>query len=224
MKTLLAGLCTVLVHTALLGSPAAFAQDVGVTTYSGPTPTLKRTTFEIKPIETLLSSVPGLASIGASLETYLGKGFAATVQGTYLDVNLSGAQRQIIEDETNRPTVDNGYGYSAGAGLRFYEDVIGNSWYGGGAIDYREIHADWDYKDERLNSVQFAVIPSLSAGYRWVWQNGFLIRLGVGAGLPSVPTQNISTAPAMTEGEDKLTELLDQKFVAQADFGIGLMF
>jgi hypothetical protein len=86
------------------------------------------------------------------------------------------------------------------------------------------VHADWEFKDERLTSTQFAVIPSVNGGYRWVWQNGFLLRLGLGAGLPSVPSQKITTAPALTEGEDKITELLEQQVVVNADLGLGVMF
>lgn len=208
----------------------ASAQDVATTVTADDMPALKRNSLELRPLETIISSVPGVASAGLSYESYLGRGWAAFATGMYSDVKLSGRQRALAQDEVNEPVVRGGYGYTVGAGVRVYEDAIGDSWYGGGQLDYQEVDATWEYNDEELTSQRFAVIPGISGGYRWVWNGGFLIRAGVYAGLPSISSQSVGSAPAAispvaaTEGESKLEDLLDAQTIVNADLGLGWMF
>jgi hypothetical protein len=206
----------------------AFAQsDVAATVRSEPNPKLKRNSLEIRPIESLASVTPGLAAGGLSFETYLGRQWALTVGGSYADIDLPGKYVTTAEDKNDHPMVERGYGYSTGAGLRYYNDPIGDSVYGGLSVDYSEARVGWDYKDEKYKSTQIAVTPSLAVGYRWVWQNGLLARLGAGAGLPSVQTQKVVTetaGPDATAGADKIDDTLDTKVVPKLDLGLGMMF
>lgn len=215
----------------LLLAGVAYGQDVQ-SKLNEQTPSLKRNSLELRPMDVLISAIPGIASAGLSFESYLTHGWTIVADGSYYDVNLSGRQRSIAEDQTDEPVVDTGYGYQAGAGVRVYEDPIGDSGYLGALLYYRELHAKWEFNDERLTSTQFAAIPTVAAGYRWVWNSGFLLRAGISAGLPSVPSQAVHSEPAAvnsrttptTDGEKKLSDMLDQQTIVTGDLGIGVMF
>jgi hypothetical protein len=218
-------LVTTFTITALASS--AYAQDTSSTIRAEKNPPLKRVSIEVAPIESLVSVTPGVASGGLSAEYYVGKNWAVSAGGSYADVNLPTKYITTIEDEANEPMVKKGYGYSAGAGLRYYDYPIGDSLYGGLNIDYSEAHFDWKYGDETYATTRNAVTPTLAAGYRWVWNNGLLVRLGAGAGLPSVDSQKVeakTNGDKAREGEKKITDTLDQKVIAKVDFGVGMMF
>lgn len=205
----------------------ARADDLSATLKGERNPPLKRNSFEIRPIESVAAAAPGIASGGASFETYLGQNFALKVGGSYADVDLPNKVTATVTDKTHEPMVETGYGFSAGAGVRYYDYPIGNSIYAGGDIDYAEAHVGWGYKDESYKSTRYQVMPSLVAGYRWVWQNGMLVRLGGGAGLPSVPSQKVvaTTDGADSQrGLDKINKTLDTKVLAKIDLGVGMMF
>lgn len=200
---------------------------VAATVRAEKNPELKRFSFEARPVESLLSSTPGLASGGASAEVYLGFNWALAVGGSYADVDLPQKYVATVNDETDQPVVNRGYGYTVGSTLRYYDDPIGDSFYGGGSLDYSESHVGWELDDDTFASTQYALTPSLVAGYRWVWQNGFLARLGAGVGLPSVQSQDVvaeTSGPQSAEGLDKINDMLDTKVAAKLDLGLGVMF
>jgi hypothetical protein len=212
---------------ATLGWTALAQSDVTSTVSAERNPPLRRNTFEIRPIETLMSVTPGIASGGASFESYIGRNFAVTVGASYADVDLPQKFVGTINDEKNAPTVNKGYGYSVGTGLRYYDSPIGDSLYGALDVAYSEARNGWKYNDETYRTTRIAVTPSVSAGYRWVWQNGALLRLGAGVGLPSVQSQSVVTETNgvdAAEGEDKINDLLDTKALAMLDLGLGVMF
>lgn len=219
---------TILASMMLLSGVPAWAQsDVAVTLKSEPTPALKRNSIELRPIESLASATPGVAAGGATFETYLGNNFAGTIGGSYADMDLPQKYVGTVNEESNAPMVDTGYGYSTGAGLRYYDHAIGDSLYGGVGVDYSEAHYGFKYNDETYDTDQFAVTPSVTAGYRWVWQNGALARLGAGVGLPSVASSKVvseTSGPDQEEGLDKVTDILGTNAIAKLDLGIGMMF
>ena len=203
------------------------ASDVTAIVKAEKTPDLKRNTFELRPVEVLFASVPGVASAGASFETYIGHNWAVNVGGSYADVNLPQKYVATSNDEAGTPLVESGYGFAAGAGVRYYDDPIGDSLYGGGNIDYSEARYDWEFNDESYATEQYTVTPSVTAGYRFVWQNGLMARLGAGVGLPSAQSEKITaetSGPDEEEGLDKVTDILNTKVIAKLDLGLGVMF
>lgn len=223
MKKLIAALSMFLV-----GSVAYAQQDAGTLTVTPEeTPSLKRSTIEFKPLEALVSVVPGIMASGATFETLVSGQWAAVIGGSYADIDISQKNINKARGETEEPLVKHGYGYTAGAGLRFYEDVIGGSTYGGAHLDYSELKSDWNYDDNEYVSRVYAVTPSLAVGYRWVWQNGVIVRLGAGAGIPKVDAQSTKAKTANTktdEGQKKIEDILDQQVIAKVDFGVGYSF
>ena len=217
-----------LVSISLFPAGVAYSEaDVAMKVQSEKTPALKRVSIELKPVELLLNSVPGVASGGLSFEVYVGQNWAVNVGGSYADVNLPQKYIKATNEKANEPLIDKGYGYSAGAGLRYYDDAIGNSLYGGLNLDYSEARYGFKFNEETYATKQFAATPAVVAGYRWVWQNGVLARLGAGVGLPSVQAQTITNESAgidATKGRAKVSEILNTKVIAKLDMGIGMVF
>lgn len=210
-------------------SGAAFAsEDTALILKSEDNPAMKRYSVEVRPLETLASSVPGVAAGGISTEANLGKQWAIMVGGSYADINsLPRKFVTTMNEDKGSPLFDNGFGYSVGAGLRYYNVPIGDSSYGGLNLDYGETHLRWGFREETYKTDQIAITPSLVAGYRWVWLNGLMMRLGAGAGLPSIASQKIidkSDGKDAEEGHTKIEDILNQKVALKLDFGIGMMF
>jgi hypothetical protein len=191
------------------------------------TPVFKRNTIELRPFESATSAIPGIAASGATFETAVTRQWAAVVGGSYADVSISKENFNQVREETNEPFVNSGYGYSAGIGVRYYEDPIGDSTYGGGHLDYSEVKANWNYENNDYVTKVYGAIPSLVIGYRWVWQNGLVARLGAGAGVPVVDTQSTtatSSNGSTSGGVEKIEGFLDQNVIAKLDLGLGYTF
>lgn len=209
-------------------SSALAVEDTTLVLKSEDNPAMKRYSVEVKPLETLSSSVPGVAAGGISTEAMLGHQWALTIGGSYADID--GLPRKFVttmNEDKGSPFFDKGFGYAVGAGLRYYNMPIGDSSYGGLNLDYGETHLRWVFREETYKTDQIAITPSLVAGYRWVWLNGFLMRLGAGAGLPSVASQKIldkSAGKDADEGHKKIENILNQKVALKLDFGVGMMF
>jgi len=219
---------TILLATSL-GAKGVNAQESSGTMSITPqeTPAFKRNTIELRPFETAASVIPGVAASGATFETAVNKKWAAVIGGSYTDVSISRGTFDQIRDETNQPIVRSGHGYSAGIGVRYYEDPIGNSTYGGGHLDYSEVKANWNYENNDYVTRVFGATPSLVIGYRWVWQNGIVARLGAGAGVPVVDSQNTTALTANGDtaaGVEKIDNFLDQNVIAKVDLGLGYTF
>lgn len=211
---------------ALVLSTHAFSQESAGTMELNPqeTPRMKWNTFEIKPGELLAAAVPGIAAAGATFETKVTPNWAALASASYLDVKISGGNMDKAQDATDEPLVKSGYGYATGLGLRYYEDPIGDSTYGGGQIDYSEMKAKWEYDGKNYQSATYGVTPSLVAGYRWIWQNGLAVRLGAGAGMARLDSMKVNELAQANTGVEKIEDLLDRGVVPKIDIGIGYQF
>ncbi len=191
------------------------------------TPAFKRNTIELRPLETAASVVPGVAASGATFETAVTRQWAAVVGGSYTDVSISQGNFEEVRNETSAPIVNSGYGYSAGVGVRYYEDPIGDSTYGGGHLDYSEMKANWNYEGDDYVTRVYGATPSLVIGYRWVWQGGLVARLGAGAGVPVVDSQSTTATTSngdTTKGVEKIETFLDQNVIPKLDLGLGYTF
>jgi hypothetical protein len=190
-------------------------------------PDLKKTTIELYPISGLVSQVPGVGAIAGSLESYLGDKVAGFVELGYADVDLGTDLVEKADDETSEPIARKGYGYATAVGIRYYEDIIGSSFYGSGSVAYSEAKATWLYDDHEIKSELYTVTPSVTAGYRWVWRNGILIRAGIGAGMPTNVGSNINRSNeggSVEDGRKKIDDIQTREVIAKADFGLGYTF
>ncbi len=190
-------------------------------------PELKKTSVEFYPISALVSHVPGVGAVAGSVEGYVGDKFAAYAELGYADVDLKNEYVNEAEEETNEPIVRKGYGYATSFGLRFYEDIIGSSFYGSGSVTYSEAKATWQYEGNDISSSVYSVIPAVTGGYRWVWRNGILLRAGIGAGMPTNVGSNIARANeggAVEEGREKIEDIQTREVIAKVDLGLGYTF
>lgn len=212
---------------AMILSASAFGQDsVGTATLQEQeTPKMKWSTVELKPGDLLLAIIPGFASAGATFENKITPNWAAVISASYYNAKISGPTIDRIREDTSEPLPKAGYGYSTGLGVRYYEDPIGDSTYAGGQIDYSEAQVDWDYDSTKYRSNVYGVTPSLAVGYRWVWQSGFVFRLGAGAGLPKIDSLKVNElAQAKNDGPEKIEDILDQRITPMLDLGLGFTF
>jgi hypothetical protein len=152
----------------------------------------QRATLELKPLTTLSSSVPGVGAFGASFEIMASQRWGVFVDGAYADANLKDVWIGTVEDETNQPSPTRGFGYTVGTGLRYYDDPLGNSMYAGGSIAYGESQTKWSYGDAEYDVDVYAAAPGIFAGYRWIWSNGVLLRLGAGLSSPTIDTEHLT--------------------------------
>lgn len=208
-------------------APLAYSQDMAGQMVIENVPVQKKTSIELNPLSAAISHVPGIGAVSGSVEGALGNGFAGFVELGYADFDIANNLAEEAEENTNEPMVRKGYGYSTAAGMRYYEDPIGDSMYGSVSVAYSEGKAAWQFKDNDIKSELYVVTPALTAGYRWAWQSGVLLRLGAGVGIPKTVGQNVSDAGRsadVEEGRTKIEDIQDLEAVAKVDFGLGYAF
>ena len=191
------------------------------------TPTIKKFAVEIQPLTTALAASPNTGAIGGSAEFYLGDKWATFIEGNYVDASLKNSWIADLREDTDAPLPRGGEAYSCGLGLRYYEDPIGDSLYGGGSMSYGETDASWTFEDAEISSELYSVTTSAVAGYRWVWNNGLLLRLGAGAGLRSIAAESYTSTnngSSSAQAIAKVKDLQNFPVAARVDLGVGYTF
>jgi hypothetical protein len=209
----------------------AFAQtaDVATTRQGTAGSSTRGITAEVKPLQTLLSAIPGVGVVGFGLE-----GFVRPKTTVYSEVNiinsnlperLEGAAKDKLGDD--KLYANKMRGGAVDIGSRWYNNPIGHSWYTGGKIGYQEASTEWEYNDEVLTQRSASLTPGINAGYRWAWQNNVVVRLGAGASLNLVQAQNVDSEndnADTDEARDELDEAAKVPVLANVDLGLGYMF
>lgn len=187
-------------------------------------------TAEIKPLPTVLSLVPGVGSIQAGVEADINQTVAPFLEFTAVNANLPERLDAIVEDEaegddTIRPKKLQGGGVDIGA--RFYTAPLGHSWYGQAKIGYSEVTGEWEYREEIVDSRVASLTPGLGGGYRWLWNNGVVLRLGAGVSANLVQASDVDydeeTANTL-EAQEDLEDRFDEPVLANVDLGLGYRF
>ncbi|MCX6124742.1 MAG: hypothetical protein NTV34_08335 [Proteobacteria bacterium] len=183
---------------------------------------------ELKPLPTILSSVPGVASGGLGLELSMG-GHVSTFANAYvIDSNLPAYMRKE-RDENEMPVLKKMQGYAADIGSRFYSDLDGlDSWYGGAKMGYSYGKGQWTYRKEEIDSTVRTLNPGLEGGYRWIWPSNLMLRLGAGADANAIQ-ENEATAggqptAATKEASETIKDYLTVSVVPRVDLGVGYRF
>ena len=120
-------------------------------------------------------------------------------------------------------------GYSGDAGFRYYNHTIGiDSWYGGAKVGYTMAAGQWGYQGEQVKSTHRTVTPGAEAGYRWVWTNNMLFRVGAGVDANVVQENNTSPVNDATEvtadAEDRIQGYGQVAMLPRMDLGLGYTF
>lgn len=216
MRRVLSGL---IVGCSVLAAPASGQQEMNIRAHG-----VRPYTAEVKPVTTALSAIPGVGGVGAGAEAFVSPRVAAFVEGSYLDVNLPGSPigaRKLGEVD---PFPVDTYGYNVALGARWYSSPESNSWYGGLGLAYARTDGEWESADERVDVSTAALLPSLAAGFRILWRNNLIMRIGGGLAANVVQSKTVDakeTTAAAEDAEKDVKDSLDQNLMANVDFGVG---
>lgn len=184
--------------------------------------------LELKPLPTAVSVVPGVASIGAGIELSAGSNFASFLNGYILDANLPNRLRPQ-NSEDNQPGVHKMRGFAGDLGGRYYSDGVNtDSWYGGAKVGYALSMTQWGYKGQTVDHAMRTITPGLEGGYRWVWVNNLLLRIGAGADGNVIQQNTVTPTLAATDvtndAKDRIEGYAKVAVVPRVDLGLGYAF
>ena len=201
----------------------------------GQVASLKESTFhpttvvvEVKPLPLAFTMLPGLASIGAGVELGASSNLTTFLDGYAIRANLPNGLRSQGRQE-DVPVIQKMEGYAGDLGLRYYGSSVRlDSWYGGAKVGYKMARGQWGYKDEKINHVVRTVAPGVEGGYRWLWENNVLVRLGAGADGNVVQENNSGPVDQPTkvtaDAQERVEGYAQVAVIPRVDVGLGYMF
>ena len=194
-----------------------FSQDVR------PRASDRTTSVEVKPLPLALSVLPGLGAAGIGVEqsaapnvAVFGEGYLSTVDMTKRMLRDNDKSTTALPDRVNVYAVD--------VGARIYTVPQAHAWYAGGKVGYARNDGDWVYRDQTVSKRVDSVTPGVEGGYRWLFENGFLVRLGAGAGGNVIVAEKTDSSKATSEAVDKVDAITKPTFSGKLDLGLGYAF
>lgn len=221
---------------ALLATPS-HAEDIEasktapITAPSDEAEGQKRFAAEVKPLPLIITLLPGSVGIGGEFEAKMSRNFTVFTDASYMRLRLTDKMLEDIQDDQDEPdsVARDMQVTSMAVGARYYADAFADSWYAGGKVGGGTAHVNWAYGDERYDDDSLFYLAGAEAGYRWLWDSGFLIRLGFGFNATMIPKREISQV-AQTDasrGKDDVEDKAPTKKTTGAaafDFGLGYTF
>jgi len=192
--------------------------------------------LEIKPLPILMTSLAGGQGLGLSFELTSSKYdnwvFVTTAEAYKGPRNDDGLISEDIENNALSPVEETDYMYQQiGFGIRAYSNRQDDSYYVGGDFSIASEVQSFEVSESSYDIVSQSYRPNLEAGYRWVWENGTIFRLG--AKLTYVTNINNrfdgEEADLPAEWRDDFVRSLDEAeqnddLYANIDVGLGLSF
>jgi hypothetical protein len=183
-------------------------------------------TVEVKPLPTLLSTIPGVGAASAGVELEMRNGTAPFVEATAFNTDLP--ERFDAKGKEEMDLYPNRLkGGAVDFGARIYARPGFDSWYGGAKVGYAAVSGQWAYHDATIDHRVTAYMPGVNGGYRWLWQNRLVVRAGAGLAINLVQSQDVTRHGAegqAAEAEDKVKDKFDTPVLANVDLGLGYMF
>jgi hypothetical protein len=220
---------SIILAAALVTGANLLAQSDITTTKSDPYRLqIDDISMELKPLTTLMSAVPGVGSIGLGFEAFVAPRFAVFSNFAVMNANLPHAYDDDVQ-EFSRLYPRSFTGGSIGLGGRYYGSLFGDSWYGGAKLGVTRVRAKWEYRDEVLSQDVGSLTPGVEGGYRWLWVNNVLVRLGVGASanlrqFDNIETESESASADVVSARKELDKTSKFPVLASVDLGIGYKF
>lgn len=191
----------------------------------------KRFAAEIKPLPMIVTLLPGSYGIGGEFEAKMSRNFTVFADASHLHMKLTDRMLSDVQDDQDEPeSVPREMSVtSMAAGGRYYADAFASSWYTGAKLGGGTAHVNWAYDKERYDDDSLFYMAGVEAGYRWLWDSGFLIRLGFGVNATMVPRRDVTQVAATDAGEGR-NDIEDKaptkKTTGSAafDFGLGYTF
>ena len=139
--------------------------------------------LELKPLPIFMTTLTGGQGIGGAVEltssrydTWVLVTSAEAFRGPRQD---EGMIPERIEENGTAPVSETDYIYQQlGVGLRSYSNRQDDSYYIGGEFALTTEVQSFEVADSSYNIVSRSYRPNIEFGYRWVWDNGTVFRLG----------------------------------------------
>ena len=187
--------------------------------------------FEVQPIGLLINLVPGSNALNGSVEIPLGQHLAAVGTASMMKINLPDSTIEKMRDDSDadQPIIKSSRSNMISGGARYYGNTSADSWYlgaqfGVGTNDMTWVRSDGDVEDKN------AVYTSgFDAGYRWLWNSGFLIRVGGGVNAVNqrertLTAVNTNLAGASFDDVEKKGQTQKTVINTALNFGMGWAF
>ncbi len=183
---------------------------------------------ELKPLAIGASVTPGVSSFGLGTELAVSPHFAPFLNASVINANLPNNLRNK-GNEAENPQIQKMEGYSADLGLRYYGTSSNvDSWYGGVKVGYMFSQGQWGYQEQKIDQSVRSLTPGAEAGYRWLWSNNLLLRLGAGADSNLLQENTVTASEAVTpvtiDAQERVTGYAKVAVLPRVDFGVGYAF
>jgi hypothetical protein len=213
-------LCTALASFAVTAS----AQNLDTTATVRAAPV--GVTAEVKPLPTVMSTIPGVGVVSAGVEADVFGGAAPFLEFAAINSNLPERLEGAAKDKEDLYP-DRLRGGSVDIGSRYYQSAVGHSWYGQGKIGYTEMTGTWEYQDGEIDHRFVSITPGIGLGYRWRWPSRVVVRLGASVAANLIQTQSTENKIDNEDSDtaaDKVKDRFDEQALANVDLGLGYMF
>lgn len=193
----------------------------------------KRFAVEVKPLPMIVSILPGSAGIGGEFEAKMTRNFTVFADASYLHMRLTDKMLEDVQNDQSEDKPDSVAREmtvtSMAAGGRYYADAFADSWFAGAKVGGGTAKVNWAYAEERYDDESLFYMAGAEAGYRWLWESGFLIRLGFGFNATMIPHRDVTQVAATdaSAGRDDIEDKTPTKKTtgsAAFDFGLGYTF
>ncbi len=139
--------------------------------------------FETNPVTLLMNLVPGGRGFSGGVEVPFGEHVAAFGGVSIFGLQLS--DEMLESSRKDAETVDDLLVSSmrmtgVNGGLRYYGNTQRDSWYAGGSLGTGKNRITYLKNDTDVTDENTFLTSGIDAGYRWLWDSGFLIRVGGG--------------------------------------------
>lgn len=187
---------------------------------------------EIKPLSLLFNAIPGSRAFSGGLEAPVTDHLALFGNVSYLNLHLpSSAVKESTTKEDGKTVVKTAQSTTFQGGARYYGHVASDSWYAGGSFGTGTSNVQWKHDNESLEDKSTLFTSGIEGGYRWLWNSGFMVRVGAQLTASNLRERNISAAATKAEPSiqarqdvEKEGQQSENQIATGFDVGIGWVF
>jgi len=188
--------------------------------------------LEINPIPYVVFLVPGGSMIDIRGELIVSQYVSINVEYSHFGLNLGEESFNTLKEKSDEDDVlaKKVSSQSIGPGIRLYSSAFTDSFYFGINVLFGKSNINYLFHEEEIKAESTTLASAADFGYRWLWKNGFQLRLGGILTFPQKESTDYTTAQEndqSSEGVEKLKETADEngmKTLATIDLGLGVLF
>lgn len=185
---------------------------------------------EVMPLTLLINLVPGSRGFTGGAEVPLGEHLAAFGTASFVSLHLSDSLiKESTESGDANAIIRDMRTVGGSAGARYYGRTTADSWYAGAQLGAGSNKITWDHGGESVVDKSEVMTTGIQAGYRWLWDSGFLMRVGAELGATNVRNREISAftasaSPTAIDDVEKAGQQRKTQLSTGFDFGVGWSF